>query len=80
MSNFLIYDENFNLDSLDFFITDANFFINSTTGDIKIRHHVVPLRNYDTRVYLSFNGTITTTNKQYSSTIRASVQIYILGK
>ena len=79
MSNFLIYDENFNLDTLDFSISNKNFFIDSNTGAIKIQHHVAPLRIYHIWVFLSYNGMITTTNKHYRSSILAPVQIYMLG-
>ena len=79
MSNFLIYDDNFNIDTPIFYIAVEYFSISRTTGDIKIIHQLDPHSLFYVFVLLRFNGTITTTNTYYSSLASTLVQIYALG-
>ena len=80
MTNFLNYDNTFILNALTFYyISDSRFYLDPTTGDIKVKQHLDPLRLHYARVYLRYNGTINTTKQFYQSTTSTLVRIYILG-
>jgi len=82
MSNFLSYDDSFQLQSLEFYyISDARFSIDRITGDIKVIRHLDPLHTHNVTVYLRYNGTISLTDRFYRSTTSTLVQIlYTMGK
>ena len=80
MTNFLSYENTFILNTLTFYrISDSRFYLDPTTGDIKVKRHLNPLRFHYARVYLRYNGTINTTQQFYQSTTSALVRIYTLG-
>ena len=80
MTDFLTYDDNFIVETLNFYyISDFRFSVDPDTGDIKIIRKLDPLRTHYARVYLRYNGTINTTNRFYGSTTSVLLRIYTKG-
>ena len=80
MSNFLIYDDLFTVDTVRFTrVSDTRFAINPVSGEITISKHLDPLRTHYVRTYISFNGTKSATGEYYSSTTSVLVRVYTLG-
>ena len=80
MSNFLIYDDLFTVDTVRFTrVSDSRFAIEPVSGEITITKHLDPLRTHYVRTYVSFNGTLKATGEYYSSSTSVLVRVYTLG-
>ena len=80
MKDFLSYDD-FTVEYLAFtYISDSRFSIDRKTGEIRIKRPLDPLRTHYPRVYMSYNGTINTTKKFYSSSTSVSLRIFTSGE
>jgi len=80
MQDFLTI-EDFTVESLAFtWISDRRFSIDRYTGAVKIMQPLDPLRTHYPRVYLTYNGTISSTNKFYGASTSALLRIFTSGE
>ena len=80
MKDFLTYVD-FNAENLAFtYISDRRFSVDRYTGEVKIIQPLDPLRTHYPRVYLTYNGTISSTNKFYGASTSALLRIFTSGE
>lgn len=80
MSDFLIYDDLFTVDTVRFTsVSDTRFAIEPISGEITVSKQLDPLRTHYVRTYIRFNGTLRTTGEYYSSSTSVLVRVYTLG-